>query len=102
MHELTLWLVATLVGVALGVIFYGGLWWTVRRGVGSRQPALWFLGSMLLRLALVAAGLVLVSGGDWRRVLLCLLGVAIGRIAVTRLTRANAHPDRQRELPHAS
>jgi F1F0 ATPase subunit 2 len=102
MHEPTMWLAVTLAGVALGMIFYGGLWWTVRKGVDSRQPALWFLGSMLLRLALVAAGLALVGGGDWRRVLLCLIGVAIGRIAVTRMTRADTQPDRQRERPHAS
>ncbi len=101
MHELTIWLVVTLVGVALGVAFYGGLWWTVRKGVGSRQPALWFLGSLLLRMVLVAGGLVLVGGGDWRRMLLCLLGIAIGRVAVTRLTRENAPPEAQRERPHA-
>lgn len=101
MHELTMWLLATAVGVALGVIFYGGLWWTVRKGVGSPQPALWFLGSLLLRMALVAGGLVLVGGGDWRRMLLCLFGMAIGRVAVTRMTRANTHPDPRRELPHA-
>lgn len=101
MHELTMWMVAALAGIALGLIFYGGLWWTVRKGVDSQQPALWFLGSLLARMAVVAGGLVLVGGGDWRRVLLCLLGMAIGRVAVTRLTRANVDLDPQRELPYA-
>ena len=33
---------AWMAGCFLGAIFYGGLWWTVRRGVTSARPALWF------------------------------------------------------------
>ena len=33
----------------LGAFFFGGLWWTVQKGVTSETPALWFLGSLLLR-----------------------------------------------------
>ena len=36
-------------GALLGAFFFGGLWWTVQKGVTSEQPALWFLGSLLLR-----------------------------------------------------
>ena len=46
-------------GLALGLIFFGGLWWTVRKAVASRQPALWFLGSLLARMAIVLAGFYL-------------------------------------------
>ena len=35
-------------GVGLGAIFFGGLWWTVRKGVSANQPALWFFASWLL------------------------------------------------------
>ena len=101
MHELMIWVLVTLAGVGLGLLFFGGLWWTVRKGVASRRPALWFLGSLLLRLGLVVAGFALVGGGDWRRLLLCLLGLVIGRIAVTRLTRAGASDAPRPELPHA-
>lgn len=102
MRELMIWVLVVLAGVGLGAVFFGGLWWTVRKGVASRQPALWFLGSLLLRLGLVIAGFALVGGGDWRRLLLCLLGLLIGRIAVTRLTRTDAPDDPRPELPHAS
>ncbi len=101
MHEVLMWVVATLAGVGLGVIFFGGLWWTVRKGMASPQPALWFMGSLLLRMAVLLGGFVLASGGDWRRLLLCLLGLAIGRVAVTRLTRAHARDDPTAEMPHA-
>ena len=66
----TLTLVSALVtGVLLGGMFFGGLWWTVRKGVSSKQPALWFFGSLLLRMSIVLAGFYFVSGGHWERLL---------------------------------
>lgn len=74
-------------GVLLGAMFYGGLWWTVRRAVSSNRVALWFLGSLLLRMGLALAGLYFIAGGHWQRLLLCLLGFVLARLAVTWLTR---------------
>ena len=81
-------LTAWLAGGLLGAIFFGGLWWTVRRGVSSQQPALWFLGSLLARLSVALAGFYFVSGGHWERLVACLLGFVTARLAVTRLTRS--------------
>ena len=78
---------ALLAGAGLGAIFFGGLWITIRRGVLSERPALWFLLSMLLRMSIALAGFYFVSGGRWDRLLLCLLGFVMARFAVTRLTR---------------
>ena len=102
MPEPMIWILAVLAGVGLGAIFFGGLWWTVRKGVASRQPALWFLGSLLLRMAIAVAGFALVGAGDWRRLLLCLAGFVIGRIVVTRLTRTVAQAKPPAELSDAS
>lgn len=74
-------------GVLLGAIFFGGLWFTVRRGLTSHQPALWFLGSMLLRTAIAVAGFYFVMQGDWRRLAACLAGFLVARVSVLRLTR---------------
>ena len=80
-------------GTLLGAMFYGGLWWTVRRGVSSDRVALWFLGSLLLRMGVALSGIYFVSAGHWQRLLLCLLGFVIARGAVTRLTRPpEEHP----------
>ncbi len=73
-------------GVALGVIFFGGLWWTIRKAVASEQPALWFLGSLLLRMGLALGGFYLVSGGEFKPLLACLAGFFLARIGVTRMT----------------
>jgi F1F0 ATPase subunit 2 len=87
MNDFQFLLLALVVGSLLGTIFFGGLWWTVRKGMSSKSPALWFLGSMLLRMSIVLAGFYFIGRGDWRRILVCLLGFIIARIVVTRLTR---------------
>jgi F1F0 ATPase subunit 2 len=78
-------ILALLAGVLLGAFFFGGLWWTVQRGVSSSWTAAWFLGSLVLRTAIVLAGFYFVSGGRWDGLLACLAGFAIGRFIVTRL-----------------
>lgn len=80
-------LLALVTGISLGAIFFGGLWWTVQKGVSSNQPALWFLGSLLLRTCLALAGFYFVARGRWERLLLCLLGFVAARLVVTRYTR---------------
>jgi len=83
-----LWLVlATVTGVGLGMVFFGGLWWTLKKGLSSRRPALWFTGSLLVRMALALAGFYLVSDGHWQRLLLCLSGFLVARVVTTWLTR---------------
>jgi F1F0 ATPase subunit 2 len=81
---------AALEGAALGALFFGGLWWTARRGAVSASPAWWFCGSLVLRLGIVLPGFYAVADGQWQRMLLCLLGFLAARGAVTRATRTTA------------
>lgn len=83
---------AGLAGCGLGMLFFVGLWWTVRKGISSKRPALWFLGSLLLRTGIVLAGFYLISGGHWERLLACLLGFVIARFAVILLVRSRLCP----------
>ena len=87
MNNFLILALALVAGLLLGTIFFGGLWWTVRKGVSSEHPALWFLGSMLLRMSLVLTGFYFVGRGDWQRLIVCLLGFIIARFIVMRLTR---------------
>jgi F1F0 ATPase subunit 2 len=83
--------VPLLVGTLLGAVFFGGLWWTVQKGVTSERPALWFLGSLLLRTSLIIAGFYVIAQSHWSRLVACLLGFLIARVLVMkRLTRAPA------------
>ena len=89
MNEGLLLALALSAGLLLGVMFFGGLWWTVRRGVASELPAFWFFGSLLLRMSIALAGFYFVSGGQWERLLLCLVGFVVARLVVTWLTRSS-------------
>ncbi len=91
MHDMWNLVPALLAGLLLGAIFFGGLWWTIRQGLSSPQPAAWFFGSLLLRMGLAVTGLYLVSGGQMERLLVCLCGFALGRWMVTRITRVEAN-----------
>src|SRR5664279_1074499 len=90
MNETLMMVLALLFGTVLGVVFFGGLWWTVRKSLYSKRPALWIFGSLLLRISIVAAGFYLLAGHHWERLLLSLLGFIAARFAVIRLTRPSA------------
>ena len=103
MNETLSLVLALGVGGLLGAIFFGGLWWTVRKVVSSKFPALWLLGSMFLRTGIALAGFFLVGRGHWERLLVCLLGFVIARLIVTRLTRSAEKPTYiAKEANHAS
>ena len=93
MNESVVLALAFMTGVLLGAVFFGGLWWTIRKGVSSKQPALWFLGSVLLRTAIALVGFYFIARGHWERLLVCLLGFVAARLLVTRLTRAAEEPN---------
>ena len=87
MNEILFLAPALAAGLLLGAIFFGGLWWTVRQGRFIPRPALWFFGSMLLRMSITLAGFYFVGRENWERWLLCLLGFILARLVVKWLTR---------------
>jgi F1F0 ATPase subunit 2 len=78
---------AGVTGILLGAIFFGGLYLTVRKGVSSRSPALWFFGSLVARMGIALAGFYFVSNGSWQRLILCVLGFLAARVVLTWFTR---------------
>jgi F1F0 ATPase subunit 2 len=87
-------IVSLIVGMALGVFFFGGLWWTVRKTTTSTNPALWFFASVMLRMAVVVSGFYLVMADDWRRLCLALLGFIIARMIIANFSpppQLNSH-----------
>ncbi|WP_231602897.1 ATP synthase subunit I [Neorhodopirellula pilleata] len=74
-------------GMLLGCVFFGGLWWTIRKCVATPYPARWMLGSALARMSITLAGFYFVSAGQLKPLLACLVGFIAARLIVTRLTR---------------
>jgi len=87
MNEILSLTLALVAGFLLGAIFFGGLWWTVQKGLSSRKSAFWFLGSLLIRTSIAISGFYFVSDGNWERLLICLFGFFVMRQVIVRLTR---------------
>ena len=103
MNNFILLALALVAGLVLGAIFFGGLWWTVRKGVSSKHPALWFPGSLLLRMSIALVGFYIVGRGDWERLVFSLLGFIVARFIVMRATRPPAEKQNSmaKEASHA-
>jgi F1F0 ATPase subunit 2 len=82
MNEIIVLMPALLTGLILGVVFFGGLWYTIQKGITSSHPGLWFATSLLLRTTLVISGFYLISAGNWQKLLACLCGFLIGRLVI--------------------
>ncbi|MGK2908074.1 MAG: N-ATPase subunit AtpR [Desulfuromonadales bacterium] len=92
MNEAVLLVLAWLAGGVIGFFFFGGLWWTVRKGLSAKQPALWFFASLLVRMGIALTGFYFVSNLHFDRLMVCLLGFFIARMVVMRLTRTPEKP----------
>jgi F1F0 ATPase subunit 2 len=85
-HNMTL-IIGFIAGIILGLIYFGGLWFTVRWITKVRQPALLVVGSFAVRSAIVLLGFYQVLGGSSGQLIACLVGFFATRIVLTRVLR---------------
>ena len=97
MNEIGIIFLTLFAGFLLGVFFFGGLWWTTKKALLSKLPALWFLISLFVRLGITVSVIYVISRDNWQRILICLLGFIIGRIIVIRLTKITANKKNQQK-----
>ena len=88
MNETLFMILAFIGGLVLGVLFFGGLWLTVKKSVTSKIPALWVFGSFFLRIGITLIGFYYLSLGHWQRLLICVLGFVAARYIVIRFTKS--------------
>jgi F1F0 ATPase subunit 2 len=88
MREILLMLMAFLTGIILGTLFFGGLWFTVKKAVLAKMPAIWFFVSLFLRLSITLIGFYYISQGSWKRLLICVFGFVAARFFVIHLTKS--------------
>ena len=84
MSENLFLIIAFFVGIAIGAIFFGGLWFTLKKGMASKRPAVWIIGSFFIRTAITLAGFYFISAGNWKKLIACLLGFVIARMLSKR------------------
>jgi len=80
-------LLALVAGSLLGAIYFGGLWWTVRKSLASPRAALWVFASLLMRMSIVLTGFYFVANTHWLRLVACLVGFIAARQMIIWLTR---------------
>ena len=74
-------------GIILGILFFGGLWLTVRKGLTSKRPGIIFIVSLILRMGIVVMGFYYIGGDSWQKMVVCLVGFLMARIAIFHLTK---------------
>ncbi len=72
-----------LIGIGLGLFYFGGLWFTVQRLETTRHPGLLLVGSYIVRTLVVVFCFYLVMRGSWPRLLACLAGFLAIRTLLT-------------------
>lgn len=83
-EALLVYAVALCWGLLLGLLYFGGLWLTVKRLPVVKHQALWTLGSFLLRNLLAAAAFYPVVMRGWEATVVCLTGFIIVRMLMSR------------------
>ncbi|GGW57209.1 F1F0 ATPase [Alishewanella tabrizica] len=81
---------ALLGGGILGGLFFGGLWWTVQKGLQSAHTGAWFLTSSVLRISLAVVGIYFITFGGWPRLLACLTGFISARFLIIWLAQQHS------------
>jgi len=88
MNEISNLIWAFIVGLLLGILFFGGLWITVKKIINSKTPGLLMVGSFVLRITIVSAGFYFIGLGDWKKLVVCLIGFTVARFAVIYYTKS--------------
>jgi F1F0 ATPase subunit 2 len=97
---------ATLAGSGLGLLFYGGLYFTLQFALHSIYAAAWIAASFILRMLLTMAGLYWLATDHWQALLAALLGFSVVGLVMKMLLKKPivrpSLPRRASKSPHGS
>jgi F1F0 ATPase subunit 2 len=79
-------------GLVVGLVFFGGLWWTTQRLATSSRPGLLMSVSLLGRLVVLALVLIVLARIDVTLLVGALAGSVTTRVALTRAAASGRLP----------
>lgn len=79
-------IIALLSGFGLGIVFFGGLWITIKKTIGKNYAGLWIAVSSFIRMAITLAGFYFASQGNVQRLLICVAAFIATRFLVVWVT----------------
>lgn len=88
MNETGYMILAFIGGLLLGTLFFAGLWFTVKKAVTAKIPALWIFSSFFLRIGLTLIGFYFIGAGNWQRLIVCAIGFIVARFFVIHFTKS--------------
>ncbi|QJT10777.1 ATP synthase subunit I [Oceanidesulfovibrio marinus] len=71
-------------GIVVGIVFFGGLWWTVKQLPGAKNPVLLMLSSALGRFFVALAGFLAATAGKPLTSILWVAGFIGSRLVISR------------------
>jgi F1F0 ATPase subunit 2 len=75
---------AALAGAFLGILYFGGLWWTIQR-ISQAGQSVWLLAvSFILRTVLVIGGFFIITDGKLERLAISMLAFFVTRFVFIR------------------
>lgn len=69
-------------GLVLGAVYCAMLWFSVQRVYTARNPMLWLGATAVPRIAVPLASFYWIMDNRWERLLACLAGFVVARLAV--------------------
>ena len=84
-------------GVVLGLVFFGGLYWSVNKLPTVKYPGLLMAASMLVRMAILLTGLYFLMSGDIKNLLAAVVGVMVIKFVMIARVRQKPPAPSERE-----
>ena len=82
-------IIAFIVGILVGSLFFGGLYLTVKKLTSLKYPALFMILSLIVRLVILAGGIYLIMDGGIKNVLSAMAGIILVRfVMIAKLGKA--------------
>ncbi len=88
MSEISNMILSFIGGMLLGILFFVGLWFTVKKITSSKMPALLVLSSFSFRISIVLLGFYFIGMGDLKKLIACMIGFIIARFVVIHYTKS--------------
>lgn len=82
MNEIAQYVLILSASFVLGSLFFGGLWFTLKKLVTAKNPAWLIFGSFVVRTGIALLGFYYVAQFGWKAMLLALLGFIAARFMV--------------------
>ena len=82
-------IIAFIVGILVGSLFFGGLYLTVKKLTSLKYPALFMMLSLIVRLVILTGGIYLIMDGGIKNVLSAMAGIILVRfVMIAKLGKA--------------